>query len=541
MLDLKPTHVEWTDISPEEPEDANKSHHLSFYGMWIGMGWLIAKGLASVKRAIAEDQETRLEEALARLKAEMADATAETSSAVAAGKAATAGTMVSLSGHGDGAGQGGEPVAAVLMPELIGSRGYDFVSATSIPAGVAALSSGGGAPSGGGAAPVSWPGNVLVPLQPPAAGETIYPSYPVSGEDTTSLFETLFPVDDELHVVWQEAGPLDASQIVDVTMPDGLPGYSFVDGDFYDIQITLDYGLFDDMPGAGLQGPISFGSTLDSGASDYDAVVIDGDLIEINMVVQFNALVEADLDGLLAPPPDGDFHVQSNAAVIAEYTHDAAAQYTADSELNVATVEQGNIAMDVAGAVQVNDAAILQIARDAADVDVPDIPAVDVGSISSSLAELFPELADDPDAGVLSVKGSYVEVNLIVQASGAVTNGSGGEQDNDAVLKDFDGVAAQQYVGGNVVDVNAITQVNEIAKPGHGVPDWLAEAFPGKGLEKASGLVGELLDKHAKGSFEHHGNHHHGRGKGHDNHDDDHHHHGHMAKSFGDPLSDWTS
>ena len=447
------------------------------------------------------------------------------------------GRAVKLAGH-------------TLMPEMAGSRDYDFTSTASVPAGAVLLSSGGNGSAGGGAVPVSWPAPVVVPLEPFAAGETMYPSFPMSGEDATSLFETLFPVDDELHIVWQDSGPKSTGEIIEVTMPDGLPGYSFVDGDFYDIQISLDYGLFDDLPVADFPQTVSFGSTLDSGASDYEAIVIGGDLIEINLVMQFNALLETDLDGMPTVPGADDIHVQSNAALIAEYAVDQSVQYTAGSEVNIATIEQGNLAVDVAGAVQINEAAIFQLTSDVADVDeaelppmpdLPDLPENDPAGIAASIEDLFPELAHDPDAGVLSVKGSFVEVNVIVQASGAAAKCGDEKQSNDAVLKDFDGVAAHQYVGGNVVDVNSIAQVNQIAKSGHAVPDWLAEAFPGKGLEKASGLVGEMLDKHAKGSFEHFGKHHHGHGKGHDNHDDDHHHHGHLAKAFGDPMSDWSN
>ena len=111
----------------------------------------------------------------------------------------------------------------------------------------------------------------------------------------------------------------------------GAGNVTVVAGDYYDIQISLDFGSFV-IPATFAGGAeIAFGSALYSPASAYDLVVIDQDLVEINAIAQYNI-------GALSAAASG-FDMQANQAVIAGYAQGGELQVTLGDTINVGTVQ----------------------------------------------------------------------------------------------------------------------------------------------------------------------------------------------------------
>ena len=252
-----------------------------------------------------------------------------------------------------------------------------------------------------------------------------------------------------------------------------------VAGDYYDIQISLDFGSFI-LPTEFAGGAaISFGSVLYSPASAYDLVVIDQDLVEINAILQHNiGTLDAAASGL---------DVQANQAVIAGFSEGGGVQVTLGDVINVGAVQQINYLAGVNSAIQLNDAAILDGAGEAA----PSYGASDLygGLFGAQDGAAFSAAGTGLDFSALYVTGTYYEINLVLQVSALAAQDGGNAQLNSAAIYDFEDVAVHQFVGGDEIDLNTISQVNYLSQVDQMLPLELADIFPNIGQGLFAGAI----------------------------------------------------
>ena len=251
-----------------------------------------------------------------------------------------------------------------------------------------------------------------------------------------------------------------------------------ITGDYHDIQISFDFGSFNSlaMPASGME--ISFGSVLHSPASEYDLVMIDQDLVEINVIVQHNIGAV----GTSATALD----MQSNQAAIVDYADDGGLQVTMGDMFNVASVQQLNYLAGVSSATQINDAAILDGGGGNASLDEYSVPFGEYDTPHDDALQVF---GSGADFSALHVTGTYYEINLIYQVSALAAQDGGGAQFNSAVINDFDDVAVHQFVGGDEYDLNAISQVNYLSQVDQLVPFSLSDFFPDAGWMLSAGPI----------------------------------------------------
>jgi len=240
-----------------------------------------------------------------------------------------------------------------------------------------------------------------------------------------------------------------------------------VAGDYYDIQISLDFGSLNTPAVSAGGAQISFGSVLHSGPSAYDLIVIDQDLVEVNAILQHNIGAVA-MSG-------ADFGVQSNQAAIMDYAVHGGAQMTLGEVVSIAYIQQANYVSGIASAVQINHATIFDVEFGATPLHGP--PAT-VNRNQADHKDAAMAVGAELNYSMLHVTGTYYEINLIVQVSALATQNGGNAQFNDAVIYDFEDVAVNQYVGGDEFELNAISQLNYLSQIDQLIPFSLGSFFP---------------------------------------------------------------
>ncbi len=261
---------------------------------------------------------------------------------------------------------------------------------------------------------------------------------------------------------------------------------TIIAGDYYDIQISFDFGSFNSAATPAGGAEISFGSVLHSPASGYDLIVIDQDLVEINVILQLNI-------GAVGTSASG-LDMQTNQAVIVDYTDCSGFQVTMGEVINVASVQQINYLAGVSSAAQFNDAAIL----DGACGNTPsDGLSALVSRFGAYHDDLMSAISTELNSSVLHVTGTYYEINVIFQISELAAQDGGNTQLNSAVINDFDGVAMHQFVGGDEYDINAISQANYLSQIDQLFPFALSDFFANAGANAGPVLSAEASDNNA--------------------------------------------
>ena len=238
-------------------------------------------------------------------------------------------------------------------------------------------------------------------------------------------------------------------------------------GDYYDLQISYDFGTYE-MIGPPLHGTdISFGSVLYSPASEYDLVVVNQNLIELNLIVQLNVGVGS--------AANSGMQSQANEAAIVSFSDAGAHQVTAGDFLNIAAVQQLNFLAGSNHASQHNDAAILDLAPGIDPANGPLAQTIGSGSDPFGLRSVDEA---GQDFSTLYVTGTYYEVNLIFQMAVAALEDGSSPQFNHAVIYDFEDVGLHQFVGGDEYDVDAILQANIVSQPDQPATSPIAALIP---------------------------------------------------------------
>ena len=224
-------------------------------------------------------------------------------------------------------------------------------------------------------------------------------------------------------------------------------------GDYYDVQISFDFGSFGAI-GAPVEGAdLSLGSVLYSPASEYDLIVINQDLVELNVIVQQNIGT-----GSIS---NSSAQSQANEAAIVSFLDTNTHQVTLGDFINVTAVQQFNYLAGGSHSFQYNDAAILDFAT---GIDLTNSLSIQTFGYGADQFGLTPNDDTGQDYSALFVTGTYYEINLILQISVAALEDSGHPQFNHAVIYDFEDVALHQFVGGDEYDVDAILQANYLSE-----------------------------------------------------------------------------
>ncbi|MDH3743139.1 MAG: hypothetical protein OER56_16235, partial [Hyphomicrobiales bacterium] len=260
---------------------------------------------------------------------------------------------------------------------------------------------------------------------------------------------TEFQLFDALTVPWPDA--------FEHLVPTQVDEYvALVAGDYYDIQVVIDTGPSTGLTAAASELDIQFGSVLHSAASDYDLVVIEQDLVEINLIVQLNFGTY----GNIAPTGLADA-AQGNIAEIVDYVDPSALHVTFGDVINAATTQQINYLAQAEFGTQFNHATILNaVDSDVALDDSSFAPAL----FGDDLQDLRPAFAGEVDPSLLYVSGTYYEINLVYQLSDWSTQPDLSVRLNSALINDFDGIARHQIVGEDQYDLNAVLQINSFSK-----------------------------------------------------------------------------
>ncbi|NNE23953.1 MAG: hypothetical protein HKN11_15230, partial [Rhizobiales bacterium] len=330
------------------------------------------------------------------------------------------------------------------------------------PAAAGFAAAGGGFASGGGHKAVFGPAGGTVAQQ--------YPTGQLVVEYQLPDFSTFTEVFDFQHAIGSlseafnfEWGPYDIGNM------------TIVAGDYYDIQLATTFGSLEALSGVADGFDITIGSTLNSKMSDYDLIVIEHDLVEINIIAQHNFSVSDGTDEIVS-----GLDIQANQAAIFDYTNEGGSQLTMGDAINLASVQQINFAEDAHAAAQFNNAVISKGGGWKKHSDDPSFPSdVDHHDLKSALKT-------DPEFSALYVSGTYYEVNAVHQASMLATLHSGNTQINAAVINDYEGVAEFQIVAGNTYSQDSIVQTNYLSQT-----DQLAQFASGDFLP---GKMSDVLD-----------------------------------------------
>ena len=434
--------------SLESTGDTIKTYGLAVYGMWVSVGWILGHRSASAEHTGPGHDSPAPAEPDADLESAAVPSVSQPEPSNT-GEAERGGELKRepVESGPDATPMGSAPSAAAASPAgTVGQQVPQAVDTYRVSdAGGHSAEAAHGPLAGLAGRPVSGTG--------PAAAQA--PGTAQAGEP--------FPADIMAYAEIFAAQQFAAVWTGPVALEPGAFGngnVTVVAGDYYDIQISLDFGSFV-VPASFAGGAeISFGSALYSPASAYDLVVVDQDLVEINAILQHNI-------GALGAPASG-LDVQANQALIAGYGEGGGVQVTLGEIVNVAAVQQINYLAGVSSAVQLNDAAILDGAADAA----------------ASYGASFSEAGIGHDYSALYVTGSYYEINLVLQVSALAAPDGGNAQVNSAAIYDFEGVAMHQFVGGDEIDLNTISQANYLSQVDQMLPVELADIFPnvGQGL-----------------------------------------------------------
>ncbi|MDH3742076.1 MAG: hypothetical protein OER56_10825, partial [Hyphomicrobiales bacterium] len=112
---------------------------------------------------------------------------------------------------------------------------------------------------------------------------------------------------------------------------------------------------------------------------------------------------------------------------------------------------------------------------------------------------LISAISTELNLSALHVTGTYYEINAIVQISALATPNGGNTQLNRAVINDFDGVAAHQFVGGDEYDLNAISQANYLSQIDQLFPFALSDFLPNAGPVLSAEVVENPAESNAAG------------------------------------------